>query len=757
MSIDPFYTNLVDYEAIAPYLEPDPEGFEPAVNIQDFKPDFSTTIVIDNVPIVNEERASRLKKLMLKIYSTVTEDIVESDLYFPFDPLTNMTPGFAFMKFRTVDDAMNAVKLTNNHLLDKKHIFKVCLYSDLEKIDAVTDVFVPPTPPPFVPRPSPISWLCDPQCRDQFMLRYSHETEINWSTLVQGEEPSVVYDGHREKISGRSWCESSSQWSPQGTYLATFHPPGIKLWGGDEFEAQGKYMHAGVELLDFSPCENYMVTYVLSAPIDAPEAIIVWNIRSGEKLRSFSLKSALDSGFMVQAEISEEKPGGKKADRTMRGRLVSIENDNTCTIAEGNTNHSNIPFEKVQALQEPNRLKWSSDGQYLARLGVGIIQIYQLPQMQLLEKKSLAAKDLLDFVWSPKGNHLSYWSPAFGNHPALINIIEIPSRNITCSRKYFDVQDGKMTWQDEGEFLCVRATKISGKKKSYVMMLFRVKEPEVPVELIELNEPIHDVQWEPSGIRLCVVHGEARSPTISFYSMSVPNTQQQKQGKKGTSVPAVRELSLLTSVSNKQCNRVIWSPVGGIVVLAYVQTDSALFDFYDVDNNISLASRKHDRCNRLEWDPSGRILATATTISLRQTAVRGATDDGYNLYTFQGTKICEVRKEKLYQFAWRPRPKNILTPEELKSVQKSLKKYEKLFDKEDKEKREQIDTAVLQERRRLASAYLTRLAARRAEYENTHAHRILLRDGYDSEDDDNYQVVVKMEEVVVSTREQILL
>jgi hypothetical protein len=52
------------------------------------------------------------------------------------------------------------------------------------------------------------------------------------------------------------------------------------------------------------------------------------------------------------------------------------------------------------------------------------------------------------------------------------------------------------------------------------------------------------------------------------------------------------------------------------------------------------------RCNRLEWDPSGRILATATTIALpnpsRPTVVRGSPDDGYNLYTFQGTKICEV-------------------------------------------------------------------------------------------------------------------
>lgn len=276
---------------------------------------------------------------------------------------------------------------------------------------------------------------------------------------------------------------------------------------------------------------------------------------------------------------------------------------------------------------------------------MGIIQIYQLPQMQLLEKKSLAAKDLLDFSWAPKGNMLSYWSPAFGNLPAMINIVEIPSRDTKCSRKVFDVQDGKMTWQDEGEFLCVRMTKISGKKKTYVLMLFRVSEPEVPVELVELNDPILDVQWEPSGIRFCVVHGEVRSTTVSFYTMGVLSQQQPQPKKKGAAAtaPAVREVSLINTFPGKQCNQVIWSPAGGIVILANVLSDSAVFDFYDLDNNLTLASRKHDRCNRLVWDPSGRLLATATIIPLRQTTIRGLPDDGYNLYTFQGTKVCEVR------------------------------------------------------------------------------------------------------------------
>jgi translation initiation factor 3 subunit B len=103
----------------------------------------------------------------------------------------------------------------------------------------------------------------------------------------------------------------------------------------------------------------------------------------------------------------------------------------------------------------------------------------------------------------------------------------------------------------------------------------------------------------------------------------------------------------------------------------------------------------------------------------------------------------------MYQFAWRPRPKSILSSEELKIAMKNMKKYEKIFDKEDKEKRQQLNSAVLEERRRLATAYLARLAERRAEYEDTHADRIALRDGYDSEDDDNYTIVVKVSSCIL--------
>lgn len=201
-------------------------------------------------------------------------------------------------------------------------------------------------------------------------------------------------------------------------------------------------MHPKVEELTFSPCENYIITYryTYHPNLDPAEAIIVWDVLTNAKLRAFELKHPLDLlVFQVQASISitqEDKAGNSKTiERIIRGRIKAYDGDShggVFTIEEGNTVHNKVPSEKVTPIQEPNRLKQSADNQYVARLGCDIISVYQLPAMALLDKKSIAAKDVQDFVWSPRSNLISYWSPAVGNHPALISIIKLPGREEVC-------------------------------------------------------------------------------------------------------------------------------------------------------------------------------------------------------------------------------------------------------------------------------------------------------------------------------------
>ena len=209
-------------------------------------------------------------------------------------------------------------------------------------------------------------------------------------------------------------------------------------------------MHQKVEDLSFSPCETYLITYryLVHPNLDPDDAIIVWDIRSGAKLRNFSLKNPLDLKFQVQATITlEDSKQKKQIEKVIRGRVKAYEGDSSSgyfTIEEGSIVHDRVEPSKVVPLQDPNRLKWSPDGKYVARLGPDMISVYEMPAVALLEKKSIAAKEILDFMWSPKSNMISYWSPAEANHPALINIIRVPERDEISSRKLFDVSEGRM-------------------------------------------------------------------------------------------------------------------------------------------------------------------------------------------------------------------------------------------------------------------------------------------------------------------------
>jgi translation initiation factor 3 subunit B len=732
-----FYKQLEDYDLIKEYLDNlNTDDFSPPT-VPPFKPDFSTAIIADNLPVVAREKSTKLLQVLYKIFCQT--GCTEADMCMPFNEETQMTYGFCSIKYPNKEMALSAIAATDGVTLDKRHPLKVSLYSDIDKYSSISDEYIPNQVGEFRPRPDPTLWLTDPQCRDMFVVRCGQETEISWSNHT-GEEPTLVYAGEREKVGGKVWCESYVKWSPQGTYLATFHPLGIKIWGSDQFEAMGRFLHTEVEIMDFSPCESYIVTYryAQNSNHNAAEAIIVWDVRTGAKIRCLPLKNPLDTDFQVQAMVVTEDKAGKKTERLVRGRVKAYEGNHdggTFTILEGNVTHTGVPLDQVTAVQEPNRLKWSADGKYLARLGCDIIQVYELPFMQLLDKKSIAAKDVLDFTWSPRSNMISYWSPAVGNHPALINIIKLPERLDICSRKLFDVSDGRMVWQNDGDYLCVYMTKISGKKKAYVLMFFRVLEAEVPVEQLELPDPILSVTWEPSGDRVTIVHGESRTPTVSFYSMYGVSTKAGK-GRK--------EFTHLFSLTGVQCNNVIWSPAGGVVALTYYAPDSCVFELHDVENNVSLATRKHDRGNKLMWDPTGRYIASCTLTPLRNAAARAQADDGFNLYTFQGTPLCQVKRQKVFQFDWRPRPKDLLLPEEKKKIIKNLKKYEKIFDKEDRHRKQELHAEVQAMRHRLASEFLSRLSQNTAETALLKQKRVEIRNGYDSDDDRNYNVNVQV-------------
>uniref|UniRef100_V5IC96 Putative translation initiation factor 3 subunit b eif-3b n=1 Tax=Ixodes ricinus TaxID=34613 RepID=V5IC96_IXORI len=115
--------------------------------------------------------------------------------------------------------------------------------------------------------------------------------------LNSNPEPTVVKDRER-------WTDNLVMWSPLGTYLATFHQQGIALWGGPQYNQIMRFTHFGVKFIDFSPCENYLVTLSPPSPDtfhqpqrggaggpggpEEAQVVIIWDIRTGMKRRSFT-------------------------------------------------------------------------------------------------------------------------------------------------------------------------------------------------------------------------------------------------------------------------------------------------------------------------------------------------------------------------------------------------------------------------------------------------------------------------------------
>jgi translation initiation factor 3 subunit B len=610
---------------------------------------FANVIVVDNLPVVSEDKYAKLYGIINKLFSNFGA-LAPEGLYMPLDD-AKMTQGFAFVEYTTKEAAESALTQTNGYKLDKAHVFRVTRFDDFKRYDSVPDVFTPPEIKPFQAKDDLLWWLLDDRtqrCADQFVVRQGDMTEVFWNDSKEGKPIPV------DNASRSAWTDTYVLWSPLGTYLTTFHRQGVQLWAGEKWTRQGRFQHNGVKLVEYSPNELYIVTfspqYQENDDPKDPKCIVIWDVRTGAKLRSFL----------------------------------------------GATNASgNVIWPAFQ---------WSHDDKYFARIGEDLISVYEAPSMNLLDKQSIKIPGVKDFSWSPKQNIISYMVPERdqGNIPAKVVLVEIPSRKELRQKNLFNVTDCKMHWQSRGKYLAVKIDRYTkNKKKSQVNFeLFRVLEKDIPIENLELTDPVHAFAWEPRGDRFAIIHGEnAMKPDISFYQMS---------GKK---------LNLLKTLEKKIANHLFWSPRGDFIVLAGLRNLNGVLEFFNVKDMETMGTGEHMMCTNVDWDPSGRFVTTTVSSWHHQL------DTGYNLFSFSGRTMLKVLKDRFSQFLWRPRPQNLLTQAQIEEIDANFEKLRQKYVDEDrmaeKDKRDKLIAAqeklraefydLIEQRRREAEAH-------RAEY-----------------------------------------
>lgn len=682
---------------------------------------FDRCIVITNLPKVPEAKYDKLSKVILKLVTRIgalasyegTDDF--NGFFMPKNPEGD-TVGCAFVEYASAGDAKKTLEVLQDYSFDKNHKLRVTLHERATHLANVTEEeFTQPEPEPYKQRSNTMSWLEDTCQRDQFAIRQGHETAVYWN---DGRSvPQMDYGGEREKKAGVHWCDYYVQWSPKGSYFATLVPnKGVILWGGEKFEKLGRFAAIGVEFVVFSPQETYMMTNNNNR--NDPHAIKIFSVQSGKCLRAFPLypKDFLDP---------------------------------------------NLSQEEASAIPPPP-FQWSHDDKYLARMGKDLISVFETPSMKLLDKRSLATDGICEFQFSPKANIIAYWAPEHKNQPAHVDLIEIPSRKKLRQKNLVNVSNCSMVWQESGEYLGVKVTRHTKSKKTLYnnIELFRVNEPGIPVEMLDVKDAVMSFSWEPQGSRFAIIHAESPTSTkvnVSFYDMFKTLEPEKKKGKKGGSKEKqiVAEVNLVETLEGKGCNTIFWSPAGRTIILASLGDNaSGTLEFYDVDSK-TLVIKEHYRANQVLWDPSGRTVCTTVSQPIGGGHFKFAMDNGYMLWTFQGKQLHQASFEHFYQFQWRPR-EELMSKSEITEISKNIKKYEKQFNAFDEAKKL---TQRLQETKgkRKSRAKFRSMMARLTEWRDRQKpERMQLLGGYDSDDEENFFTKEITIETVLNTKEELV-
>lgn len=422
----------------------------------------NTIVILQNIPQVPEgDRMEKVRNILMKVCSAFGTIV---DLFIAQNEKKETT-GFAFIEYATPEQASVAITQGTGYALDKKHVFAISSMADFDAIVNTPNI-LPPRDTKIPPLENPQWWLQNEFCEDQFVVTSgAKNADMLTTVFVNSKGDSTA----AKKGERKQWTDSHVRWSPRGTYLATFHRPGINLWSGPSFTRKARFAHNDVRLIGFSPCENYVATCS-----DSTETgdIVLWDVTTGQKTRTLPY----------------------------------------CAKKDGPVGDWPV-------------LKWAHSGKFFARLGdaqtqtLDAISIFETPSLFLLNKKSVPIKGVKDFSWSPTDNFLAYWVLDEKERSGKVVILSVPDMKEVTAKSLFNVQTCKMYWQDKGDFLCVQVDRIvKGKKSSTTFELFHIRERMIPCDILEVKDRVEDFSWEPSGNKLCVTHGEG-ALSFSFYQL----------------------------------------------------------------------------------------------------------------------------------------------------------------------------------------------------------------------------------------------
>jgi len=254
-------------------------------------------------------------------------------------------------------------------------------------------------------------------------------------------------------------------------------------------------------------------------------------------------------------------------------------------------------------------------------------------------------------------------------------------------RTQFQVRDATQYWQSEGDYLALMVTRMSksGKSGKCALEIFNMRKRDIPVDTLAVDGEVKHFAWEPRGNRFAMLTQDenGRDNKVQFFVM----------GKTG--IEKMFDYTLAATCFN----HVSWGPYGTHFVLSAMGSGEMQFCALN-DTHVTVFHRdEHFMLTDVNWDPSGRFVITAVTCPMNNTGgFRYNSETGYSIWSFQGRKLYNSMKERLYQISFRPHPPTLLEPEKIKEIQKDIKLYSKKYDEADEALKEAQRKIVLDQR-----------------------------------------------------------
>jgi len=347
--------------------------------------------------------------------------------------------------------------------------------------------------------------------------------------------------------------------------------------------------------------------------------------------------------------------------------------------------------------------------------------------------------------------------------PTAIHILTVPQKVLKVSYPQFSVHRVNLFWHNSGDYLCAAIIKRKKKKKkksgaqppaephAFSLCVFHTAHKNLPRQTIDLGKnPVKHIVWEPTDPKICVLQDlKCNQYEITVYEFGYDSNNPIKfRLYNNPDIPN----SIFTSVGD-----VSWSPMGRYLCLNHENGNRTFFDTQKLKRPRGKDKVKmHDSAEDLYWSPCGRfVVSTVCTPLSEDDEGAVSTDNAWVMYNFQGDDVArqEYKGTKgsskcLFSFSWRPRPPSLLTEEHKADVLRRLRdEYWEKFENDDLAIDNEQTSAVVKEMRDRRNEWnkIREHLAERAQI--IAARRIELRDGRLSEDEDEFDKVLQMEEI----------